>query len=215
MIETSATKIDAAAKFWDRIADRYAAKPVADEGVYQEKLRLTRTHLTPNSRLIEIGCGTGSTALAHVPFVKHILATDLSTRMLEIAEGKADLQQIRNITFRQSALKDLIVQDGGVDAVLAMSVLHLLPDRDEAARRIHGLLKPGGVFVSSTACLGDGLRIFGLIGPIGRALGLLPLIRIFTADELVDSLVAAGFQIETRWEPGKHKGVFVIARRPE
>ena len=54
-------------RFWDRIADRYAAKPVPDQAVYERKLQITRTLLHPQAEVLELGCGTGSTALALAP----------------------------------------------------------------------------------------------------------------------------------------------------
>jgi ubiquinone/menaquinone biosynthesis C-methylase UbiE len=203
------------AEFWDRIAERYARRPVANEAAYQEKLRITRSYLRPDMQLLEIGCGTGSTALAHAPFVERILATDISARMIEIAEHKASAGKVGNVVFAQASVDDLEAPDGCFDAVLAMSILHLVDDRNVAIAKAARLLKPGGVLVSSTACLGDGLSVFKLIGPIGRLLGLLPFVRVFTLEELQVSLRAAGLVIEQVWRPGKREGVFMIARKPE
>ena len=77
------------ARFWDRIARRYARTPVPDEAIYQKKLSLTRKWMTPQMHVLEFGCGTGSTALKHAPFVNRILALDISAKMLDIARGKA------------------------------------------------------------------------------------------------------------------------------
>jgi ubiquinone/menaquinone biosynthesis C-methylase UbiE len=79
-----------AARFWDKVAERYARRPVDDEAAYQHKLQVTRDYLTPGMTVLEFGCGTGTTALAHAPFVKRILATDVSPKMIEIARRKAD-----------------------------------------------------------------------------------------------------------------------------
>ena len=76
-------------KFWDRIAKRYEKKPVGDEAAYQRKLATTREYFRPSMEVLEIGCGTGSTAIAHAPYVAHIRATDISEKMIEIAKGKA------------------------------------------------------------------------------------------------------------------------------
>ncbi len=65
------------AKFWDKIAERYAKSSIADEATYQKKLQITREYLNPDSEELEIGCGTGSTAILHAPYVKHIHATPL------------------------------------------------------------------------------------------------------------------------------------------
>ena len=81
-----------------------------------------------------------------------------------------------------------------------------MQDPDAAISRAFRLLKPGGVFVTSTACIGDHMGIFRFIAPVGRFFGLLPLLDVFTTDELVASLKAAGFSIDHQWQPGKGKG---------
>lgn len=199
--------------FWDKVAARYSRSPVADEAAYQKKLQVTREYFRPDMEVLEIGCGTGSTAIAHAPFVKHLRATDISSNMIEIAEDKAAEQGIDNLTFDVSCIDDLDVTDKSLDAVLALSVLHLLQDRDEAIAKVHKMLKDGGVFITSTVCIGDTMKFFKLIGPIGEFLGLMPLVRVFTVQELVDSLIEAGFAIDYQWQPGRGKAVFIVARK--
>lgn len=75
------------------------------------------------------------------------------------------------------------------------------------------MLKPGGVFVSSTACIGDMMVLHRFILPLAHVLRLLPLIRVFTTKQLEESVTAAGFAIEHQWLPGKGKSVFVVARK--
>ena len=205
--------MDQSAKFWDRMAQRYSKQPVADETTYQKKLEITRNYLRPDMEVLEFGCGTGSTAIAHAPHVKHIQAIDISSKMLEIAQGKADASEIKNVTFECSSIDRISVPEQSMDAVLGLSILHLLDDRDEAIARVYEMLKPGGVFVSSTACLGDTMKFFKIIAPIGKFLGLMPLLRIFSARELEDSLTHAGFEIDYNWKPGKNKGVFIVAKK--
>jgi SAM-dependent methyltransferase len=90
------------AKFWDRIAERYARKPVPDEAVYQRKLEITRSYFRPNMEVLELGRGTGSTAIAHASHVKHIRAVDISSRMLAIAAAKAAEARVDNVTFERA-----------------------------------------------------------------------------------------------------------------
>ena len=199
-------------KFWDRIAKRYAKKPVGNEAAYQRKLSTTREYFRPDMEVLEIGCGTGSTAIAHAPYVRHIRATDISDRMIDVAKDKARSAGVDNVTFEVCGIEDLDVPSESVDAVLALSLLHLLEDREAAIARIHGMLKAGGIFVSNTVCLGDNMRWFRFVGPIGQWLGVFPLVRIFTRNELEESLLLAGFEIEHVWQPDKAV-VFIIARR--
>jgi ubiquinone/menaquinone biosynthesis C-methylase UbiE len=200
-------------KFWDRIARRYAKQPVADEASYQKKLQVTRGYFRPDMDVLELGCGTGSTAIAHSPLVRHITAVDVSSKMLEIAKEKADAAGVSNIAFEQSTIAAFRNDPASYDAVLALSILHLLDDRDEAIGKVHSLLKPGGVFVSSTACLAETMGFLKYIAPVGTFLGLLPLVRVFTPDELVESIVRCGFRIDYQWQPKKGKAVFIAAKK--
>ncbi len=201
------------AKFWDKIANRYSKRPVADEASYQEKLRVTRTYFRPDMEVLEFGCGTGSTAINHSPYVGHIHAIDISSKMIEIAREKADEGNVSNVTFKQSTIEGVSVPDQSLDAVLGLSILHLLEDKERAIEKVHRMLKPGGVFVTSTTCLGDSLKFFKLIAPVGKLFGLMPLLRVFTTGELVASLTDAGFEIDHQWQPGKGKAVFIVAKK--
>ena len=49
-------------QFWDKTAERYAKSPVSDEATYQRKLAETQSYFTPGMRVLEFGCGTGTTA---------------------------------------------------------------------------------------------------------------------------------------------------------
>ena len=203
-------------RFWNFIARRYARMPVQDEATYREKLARTQSYLRPDWEVLEIGCGTGSTALEHAPHVGRIRAIDSSPKMIEICREKA--AGTENVRFDLAALDDLDVGDNSVDAVLAMSLLHLLDNRDAAIRRVHSMLRPGGIFVSSTSCVAGMDNVFiRYLLPAGAALGLLPRIARFSRSELRRSMEDAGFQIEQDWLPHDNpaKAVFMVARKPE
>ena len=101
-------------KFWDKIADRYSKSPVSDEESYQKNLKVTREYLKPYMEVLEFGCGTGSTAIAHAAQVKHIQAIDISSRMIEIAQRKADENDVKNISFERSSIDEFSVSDTSV-----------------------------------------------------------------------------------------------------
>lgn len=198
--------------FWDKIAERYSKQPIADEAAYQKKLQITRGYLRPDMEVFEFGCGTGSTAILHAPYVKHIQAIDLSSKMIEIAQGKAEAENVENITFAQSSIGEFSVDDQTLDAVLGLNILHLLENRDDVIARVYKMLKPGGVFVSSTICGGDTMmRFFRFILPVGKFFGLI--LKAFTEKELEASLLEAGFEIDYRWQLGNGISVFIIAKR--
>lgn len=200
-------------RFWDWTAARYARQPITDEAAYQRKLAVTREYLRPDMRVLEFGCGTGSTAIAHAPYVAEFHAIDFSAKMIEIARAKAAEAQLEQLRFEQTTLDRVDVEDASLDAVLGLSVLHLLEDREEAIRRVHRLLRPGGVFVSNTMCLGDSMKFFRFIAPIGSALGLLPLVKVFTRRELEQSLRGAGFEIVHDAQAAPNQALFLVARK--
>lgn len=198
--------------FWDKMAERYSRQPVADEAAYQHKLEVTRKYFRADMEVLEFGCGTGSTAIAHAPYVSHIHAIDISLNMLEIARGKASEQNIENVSFGHSTLDEIFVPDQSFDAVLGLSILHLLKSKEQAIRKVYKLLKPGGVFVSSTVCIGDTMNYFKLIAPLGRPFGLV--LKVFTREDLENCISAAGFETSYSWQPpGKGKPVFIVAKR--
>ncbi len=207
--------IDQSNKFWDKNAERYSKRPIADEAAYQKKLQATREYLRPDMKVLEIGCGTGSTAIVHAPYVKHIHGIDISSKMIEIAQDKADAENIENIRFECATIDEYSVPDQSLDVVLGLSILHILDNWEDVIARVYKMLKPGGIFVSSTACIGDSMKFFKIIAPIGKLLGLMPLVKVFTARELEDSLTDAGFDIDHRWHPGKTKAMFIVAKKPK
>ena len=206
--------MDHRSRFWDRIAEKYARQPVSDEAAYQKKLDMTRALFREDSDVFEFGCGTGTTAIHHAPRVRSIRAIDVSEAMLAIARGKAEAAGLTNVTFERAAIEDLTVPDSSYDVVLGMSILHLVPDRRAVLGKVHRMLKPGGAFVSSTACLGDRMWFMAPILPIGRAFGLLPFVKVFQSKTLRKEIKDAGFEIETDWQPGKTAALFIIARKP-
>lgn len=199
--------------FWNRRAAKYAAQPIADQAAYEEKLARTRKLLTPDMDMLEFGCGTGSTALIHAPNVRSVLAIDYSEEMIGIARGKAEKAGISNVEFKTDAIETLAADDAGFDIVLGMSILHLVDDRQQVINKVHELLRPGGYFVSSTACIGTMPAILRWILPLGGKLGLIPKVAIFSDDALVSDLEAAGFVIKDRWLPKQGAAVFVVAQK--
>ncbi len=127
------------AGFWNRIARRYSRSPVPDEAVYARKLELTQEQLQPHMQLLEVGCGTGSTALEHAPHVAHIHAIDFSQNMIDIARQKQLDAGVENITFECCTLDELQAAGASYDAILGLSVFHLIRGWREAIEEVHRL----------------------------------------------------------------------------
>ncbi len=199
-------------EFWNKLAPRYAKSPIRDEKNYRKKLEVTQAYFKPDWSVLEFGCGTGSTAILHAPHVQHYLATDISDKMLDIARHKTDGAGIKNISYRQGTLDSLALQPASFDAILGLNILHLLQDLDAAISRTHELLKPDGIFVSSTALIGEISVLWRMLIPGMQLLGFAPHVNRFSRQELVSSLTGAGFSIDREWAPAKGS-VFIVARK--
>jgi ubiquinone/menaquinone biosynthesis C-methylase UbiE len=205
-----ATTPPRAARFWNRIAKKYAASPVDNVPAYEHKLARTAAFMTPGDRVLEIGCGTGTTALTHAPRVARIDALDFSDAMIDIARDKAAAQGVDNVAFHVATLEDW--DTGGYDMVMAHSILHLVPDLDDTLKMIRDRLKPGGIFVSSTACIRDINPVLALVLPLAGWTGLIPKVMPLRGTELDSRITAHGFEILENWRPSPRAALFVIAR---
>lgn len=202
-------------RFWNWIAKRYAKSPVPDAAVYARKLDAAAARLTPTSRMVEFGCGTGTTAVHLAPKAGQIEAVDFSARMLQIAETRAAEAGVTNITFTADTVEGFAGDPGAYDMVMMHSLLHLLPNPGAAIAKAHRLLAPGGWFISSTATLGDdGMALVaGLMRP-AAAVGLLPRLTVFSGDDLRAMITGPGFEIVEDWKPKPKAAVFIVARKP-
>jgi 2-polyprenyl-3-methyl-5-hydroxy-6-metoxy-1,4-benzoquinol methylase len=202
-------------RFWDRRAAGYAKQPIADEAAYERTLERVRAHLTPNDRVLELGCGTGTTALKLASSAREILATDYSTEMLAIAASKAHAEGVTNVSFRRCTLDDPALDQESFDVVMAMNLFHLLDDIPGRFARIRELVRPGGLFISKTPCIGDHGFFMRALLPVLRAVGIAPYLNFVTERSLTADITGAGFGIEeTGMYPKKSRSYFVVARRP-
>lgn len=204
------------ARFWDRIARKYARSPISDMEGYERTLERTRNWLKTGDVVFEFGCGTGTTALKLAPSVARIVATDISTEMIAVAREKAQAEGCTNVEFLVATPDAAPWGDAGFGAAMGFNILHLVADRDAALRGIHRLLRPGGVFISKTPCISDMGVFIRLLVPLMRTLGQAPYVAFFTAEELEREIEAAGFEIVERGRHasrGKDRRPFLVARR--
>lgn len=199
-------------EFWDKTAEKYIKSPLKDEATYQKKLAITREFLRSDSKVLEFGCGSGATAIFHAPYVKHVIATDISDKMIEAAKRKAVEAGVKNIAFEQGTLDSLNLQNESFDAVLGLNVLHLLEDVDGAITKVNQILKKDGVFVSSTSLIAEINFAFRWLISVMQLIGLAPYVSRITKRELISKLMKSGFAIEREWQTS-HESVFIVARK--
>jgi SAM-dependent methyltransferase len=206
------------ARFWNRIALKYAADPIADMPGYEATLRRVQGLLSTEMNVLEIGCGTGSTALRLAPFTRRLLATDVSSEMIAIAREKLAAQPVPQLGFAVADADAPVAGVSGVDAVLAFNLLHLVSDLDGALGSVAQALRPGGLLISKTACISEMNPLIPWLAiPVMRAIGKAPQVLCFDASELEAAIARHGFVIEAverHGTKGKDIRVFIVARKP-
>jgi len=209
--------MQATAKFWDGIAEKYAKRPISDMQAYEYTLGRTRSYLKTDDQVLELGCGTGSTALLLAKDVAQYTASDISSSMIAVGQGKAETKQVANLRFVQASVTD--VPSGPYDAVLGFNLLHLIEDLDGALAHIHRLIKPGGLLISKTFCRPQGAapwsyRLMRMVLPLAQMLGQAPFVRFMSIADLEAAMDRAGFEvIETGNYPASPPNRYLVARR--
>jgi SAM-dependent methyltransferase len=206
------------ARFWDRIARKYAADPIADMAGYEATLLRVQGLLSAEQDVLEIGCGTGTTALLLAPLTRRLLATDVSAGMIAIAREKLAAQPIPQLSFALADADEPAFEQGAYDVALAFNVLHLVSDLDRALALAAQALRPGGLLISKTPCIAEmNPLIPHLALPLMRAIGKAPQVLCFDAGALRSAITRQGLEIVSVERHGTRRKdirVFIVARKP-
>jgi SAM-dependent methyltransferase len=206
------------AEFWDRTARQYAADPIADLAGYETSIRRVQALLSPRHSVLELGCGTGTTALRLAPFAGQFLATDVSAGMIAIAQEKLAAQPVPKLSFAVADADGPIAAPCTFDVVLAFSLLHLVADLDQTLAHAVRALKPGGLLISKTPCIAEMNPLVPRLAlPVMRALGKAPNVLCLKGDALAAAVARQGMDIlsvERHSSRGKDVRVFIVARKP-
>lgn len=101
--------------------------------------------LGPGQRVVDVGCGAGIDTFIAAGQVGHdgrVIGVDMTPEMLTRArEGAATFS---NVEIREGYAEEIPVGDGWADVVISNGVLNLCPDKAQALREMHRVLKPGG-----------------------------------------------------------------------
>lgn len=103
---------------------------------------------TKESKILELGIGTGEFAIALSGLCQSILAVDVSRMMLDYASKKAKERKAENIEFCHAGFLTFDDSQGPFHIIFSQLALHHLPDfwKSIALKKIHNALKPGGKF---------------------------------------------------------------------
>jgi SAM-dependent methyltransferase len=134
-------------------------------------------NLRPGARVLDLAAGAGEPSLSAAERVGpsgHVLATDISSNILEFAAQAARERGLTNVETRVMDGENPDLPDESFDAVLSRLGLIYFPDRAGALRAAHRLLKPGGRVVLASFSTPDQNRFFSIPISIIRRRAQLP-----------------------------------------
>jgi ubiquinone/menaquinone biosynthesis C-methylase UbiE len=202
------------ATFWDKRSRKYDDVVKKHDSVYQKTIESTKSLLTNADVVLDFACASGEMSLDIAPHVQEVIGIDLSVKMIELANQKARDRQVDNINFDQADVFDQRLVNNSFSAIIAFSIFHLVDDIPRVLARLNDLLRPGGLLISETPCLGEKGWIIRSLISLAQKLGLAPTIISLRIAEL-ESLVASGnFEIiENEIWDEKNAVQWIVARK--
>lgn len=137
---------------YDLAAEHFDVAPL---GLWAQAGRHTveRLSLVPGKRVLDVCCGSGSTAIpaaeAVGPFGT-VLGVDLSEGLLALANAKAAAKGLTNVQFRCVDIAELRFPKASCDAVICQFGIFQLPDMVVATRLLWSLVDSGGALAVTT-----------------------------------------------------------------
>ena len=202
-------------EFWNRRSQHYDEQSgAAYADAYRKTAERIRPYLTPNDRVLDFACGTGLVTLPVAQMAAEVCAIDISDEMVRHLKKKIAEQGVGNVSASCMDLFDESLRPGSFDAVVACNVLLYLENRAEVLARIHELLRPEGMLLSATDCLGERLTREGVRKWWRSHTGKMPYVSFDRMHTLEASIAAAGFEVlETENLFPAPPNLFVAARK--
>ena len=135
-----------AAATYDAAADRFDAEPLGFWARHGE-WAVRRLKLRPRAWVLDVGCGTGASALpaaAAVGLDGQVIGIDVADKMLAVARVKAAAQGLYNTHFEQADMTAMAYDDETFDAVVSVFSIFFVPDMESQAKALWRLVRPGG-----------------------------------------------------------------------
>jgi ubiquinone/menaquinone biosynthesis C-methylase UbiE len=130
---------------FDTVADDYDSKALR---FFPESAKHLASilHLRGDEKVLDVATGTGNAALELAKFLPqgHVTGIDFSKGMLDRAQRKAALMNIRNVKFREMDMQNIALQAGQFDAATCAFGIFFVDDMDLQLTQIAAMVRNGG-----------------------------------------------------------------------
>ena len=210
-------KENKSSRFWDKRSKVFDEQVLSKyENAYKKTIKRSIPFLNAEDTMLEIGCGTGIATITLADYVKKITAIDISEEMMLQAAEKAKEKGKENITFQQKDLMELCAEPESYDVVAAYNVLLYMKNQDKVLEKIYEILKPGGILLSATDCLGRNLSRDSVRKFWKSKLHLMPYVSFDTPVGLMRKIQRKGFLVIEIVNLHKNPpNIFIVAQKIE
>jgi len=105
---------------------------------------IARTPIQPGTRVLDVACGTGNTAIPAARAGGLVTGVDIAPNLLEQARKRAAEERLE-IRFQEGDAEELPVGDHEFDVVLTMFGAMFAPRPERVAAELIRVCKPGGI----------------------------------------------------------------------
>lgn len=124
-------------------AESYLTSSTHAKGASLQRL-LEVVPTRPNDRLLDVATGAGHTALAFAPHVARVVATDVTTEMLDLVRGQVEANGLEHVRVERADAEALPYEAASFDVVTCRIAAHHFGDVRAFLREAVRVLKPGG-----------------------------------------------------------------------
>ncbi len=182
-------------KKWDNWVMKYI-EPLGTEIINHLNLKAT-------DRVLDVATGTGEPGLSIAKIVSNgkVVGTDISEKMIEIAEENAEKRNVRNYKAIVADVCDLPFEDNSFDAISCRFGFMFFPDMSLAAKEMARVLHVGGTFATSVWGTPEkNFWVTSIMGPVSKNMNIAPpppgspgMFRCTDKNMMIDLFKKAGF----------------------
>ena len=132
--------------------------------------------------------------------------------MINVANTLANDQCNSNVVFLQTSIFDSSLKEQSFDVIVAFNVLHFVND-EKSINRLNALLKPGGLFISATACVKEKISLLRVLMAPLKWLGIIPPMQYFTLRDLEEVIKKRNFKILETQKLSRLPDYFIAAQK--
>jgi len=166
---------------------------------------IERTEISPGTRVLDVACGTGNTAIPAARAGALVTGVDIAPNLLEQARKRAAAEQLE-IRFREGDAEELPVADHEFDVVLTMFGAMFAPRPERVTAELMRVCRPGGLIAMANwtpeGFVGKSFQVIAEMVPPPAGL---PVPALWGNEQTVRQRFAKGI---SKLSLSRHKAVF-------